>query len=133
MAVETVKTEPILDIDGTLARFGGDKELFIEMSGMLLEDAPDLLSELGRAIDAENAHDVRMRAHALKGLLLGCGGVRAAHIAQVLENAGQAANLRQAPAQFATLQDEFQQLTRALQQFRALSEVAHTSNGSPST
>jgi HPt (histidine-containing phosphotransfer) domain-containing protein len=133
MAVETVKTEPILDIDGTLARFGGDKELFIEMSGMLLEDAPDLLSELGRAIDAEDAHDVRMRAHALKGLLLGCGGVRAAHIAQVLENAGQAANLRQAPAQFATLQDEFQQLTRALQQFRALSEVAHTSNGSPST
>src|SRR5258708_2645723 len=133
MAVETVKTEPILDIDGTLARFGGDKKLFIEMSGMLLEDAPDLLSELGRAIDAEDAHDVRMRAHALKGLLLGCGGVRAAHIAQVLENAGQAANLRQAPAQFATLQDEFQQLTRALQQFRALSEVAHTSNGSPST
>jgi HPt (histidine-containing phosphotransfer) domain-containing protein len=119
MAVETVKTEPILDINGTLARFGGDKELFIEMSGMLLEDAPDLLLELGRAIDAENAHDVRMRAHALKGLLLGCGGVRAAHIAQVLENAGQAATLGQAPSQFATLQDEFKLLTRALQQYRA--------------
>jgi HPt (histidine-containing phosphotransfer) domain-containing protein len=119
MAVETVKTEPILDIDGTLARFGGDKELFIEMSGMLLEDAPGLLSDLGRAIDAENAHDVRMRAHALKGLLLGCGGVRAAHIAQVLENAGQASNLRQAASQFATLQDEFKQLARALQQYRA--------------
>ena len=119
MAVETVKTEPILDIDRTLARLGGDKDLFIEMSGMLLEDAPDLLTELGRAIDAENAHDVRMRAHALKGLLLGCGGVRAAHIAQVLENAGQASNLRQASSQFATLQDEFQQLARALQQYRA--------------
>ena len=43
MAVESAKTEPILDIDGTLARFGGDKELFIEMSGMLLEDAPGLV------------------------------------------------------------------------------------------
>ena len=59
MAVESVKTEPILDIDGTLARFGGDKDLFIEMSGMLLEDAPGLLADLGRAVDAENAHDVQ--------------------------------------------------------------------------
>lgn len=119
MGVETVKTEPILDIDGTLARFGGDKELFLEMSGMLLEDAPGLVGDLGSAVDAKNAHDVRMRAHALKGLLLGCGGVRAAHIAQVLENAGQSSDLRQAPSQFATLQDEFKQLARALQEYRA--------------
>jgi len=118
MAVETAKTEPILDIDGTLARFGGDKDLFIEMSGMLLEDAPGLVADLGHAIEAENAHDVRMRAHALKGLLLGCGGVRAAHVAQVLENAGQSSDLRQASSQFATLQDEFDQLSRALRQYR---------------
>jgi HPt (histidine-containing phosphotransfer) domain-containing protein len=77
------------------------------------------LSDLGRAIDAEDPHEVRMRAHALKGLLLGCGGVRAAHIAQVLENAGQSSNLRQAASQFATLQDEFKLLARALQQYRA--------------
>ncbi len=119
MAVESVKTEPILDIDGTLARFGGDKDLFIEMSGMLLEDAPGLLNELGRAVDAENAHNVRMHAHALKGLLLGCGGVRAAHVAQVLENAGQLSDLRQAPSYFATLRNELEQLTRAVQQYRA--------------
>src|ERR1700709_1645547 len=102
MAVESVKTTPILDIDGTLARFGGDKDLFFEMSGMLLEDAPGQLADLGGAVDAENAYDVRMRAHALKGLLLGCGGVRAAHVAQLLENAGQASDLRQAPTHFAT-------------------------------
>jgi len=119
MVVETAKTEPILDIDGALARFGGDKELFIEMSGMLLEDSPGLVADLGRAVDAKNAHDVRMRAHALKGLLLGCGGVRAAHIAQVLENAGHSSDLRPAPSQFAILQDEFEQLTHALQQYRA--------------
>jgi|SRR4051794_4611947 HPt (histidine-containing phosphotransfer) domain-containing protein len=119
MAVESVKTEPILDIDGALARFGGDKELFIEMSGILLEDAPGLLADLSRAVHADHAYDVRMRAHALKGLLLGCGGVRAAHIAQVLENAGQASDLHQAPSQLAILQNEFEQLTRALRQYRA--------------
>jgi len=118
MAVESVKTEPILDIDGALARFDGDKQLFIEMSGILLEDAPGTLDELGRAVDAQNAFDVRMRAHALKGLLLGCGGVRAAHVAQLLENAGQSSDLRQAGHYFASLQDEFQQLTRALEQYR---------------
>jgi HPt (histidine-containing phosphotransfer) domain-containing protein len=118
MAVESAKTRPILDIDGTLARFGGDKDLFIEMSGILLEDAPGVIDELGRAVDAENAHDVRMRAHALKGLLLGCGGVRAGHVAQLLENAGESCDLRQAGCHFATLRDEFQQLLRALQQYR---------------
>ncbi len=119
MVVESVKTEPILDIHGTLARFGGDKELFLEMSSMMMEDAPSVLEELGRAIDAENAHDVRMRAHALKGLLLGCGGVRAGHIAQVLENAGETSDLRNATAHFETLQREFEQLSSALQQYRA--------------
>ena len=118
MAVESAKTEPILDIDGTLARLGGDKDLFIEMIGMLLEDAPELLAALSRAVEEENAHDVRMRAHALKGLLLGCGGVRAAHIAQVLENDGQVADLHQAPAQLATLQNEFQLLMRVLERYR---------------
>jgi len=118
MAVESIKTAPILDVDGTLARLGGDKDLFVEMSGMLLEDAPDLLADLGRAVDSENAYDVRMRAHALKGLLLGCGGVRAAHVAQLLESDGQSADLRQAPSRFAALQDEFKQLTRALEHYR---------------
>jgi HPt (histidine-containing phosphotransfer) domain-containing protein len=119
MAVESVKTEPILDIHGTLARFGGDKDLFLEMSSMMLEDAPAVLGDLGRAIDAENAHDVRMRAHSLKGLLLGCGGVRAAHVAQVLENAGESSDLRNAGTHFETLQREFEQLASALQQYRA--------------
>jgi two-component system, sensor histidine kinase and response regulator len=119
MAVDSARTQPVLDFEGTLARFGGDKELFAEMSGMLLEDAPGLVTELGRAVGAENAHDVRMRAHALKGLLLGCGGVRAAHVAQLLEDAGQSSDLDKADAHFATLQDEFGQLTRALQQYRA--------------
>jgi HPt (histidine-containing phosphotransfer) domain-containing protein len=119
MTVDSVKTETILDIAGTLARFGGDKNLFVEMSGLLLEDAPGLVEDLGSAIDAQNAYDVRMHAHALKGLLLGCGGVRAAHIAQLLENAGQASDLCQAPLHFTTLRNEFELLRRALQQYRA--------------
>jgi HPt (histidine-containing phosphotransfer) domain-containing protein len=119
MAVESIKSEPILDIDGTLARFGGDKDLFVEMSGLLLEDAPKLVADLGQAVKSNNAADVRMRAHAIKGLFSGCGGVRAAHVAQQLENAGQSCDLRQASDLFSKLTIEFDALTHALQQYRA--------------
>ncbi len=116
MATESVKTEPILDVEGTLARLGGDKELFREMSGIFLEDAPELLINLDQAVAARDAYNIRMRAHALKGLLLGCGGVRAAHVAQVLENDGESAALQQTDAHLATLKKELEQLIRALQQ-----------------
>jgi two-component system sensor histidine kinase/response regulator len=119
VAVQSAKTEPILDFEGTLARFGGDKDLFVEMSGILLEDTPRLVAELGNAVRAKNATDVRMQAHALKGLLAGCGGVRSANAAQLLENAGESSNLSQAATLFATLTNEVDELTRALQQYRA--------------
>jgi HPt (histidine-containing phosphotransfer) domain-containing protein len=117
MAVEVVASGPILDVEGTLARFGGDKALFVEMSGILLADAPRLIAELGRAVVANNAVDMRMRAHAVKGLLAGCGGVRAAHVAQLMEDAGQSSDLRHVTAYFETLSNEFDQLARALQQY----------------
>ena len=40
----------------------GDKELFGEMSTILLEDAPGVLDDLGQAVDSENADAVRMKA-----------------------------------------------------------------------
>ena len=119
MAVESVNSEPVLDIDGTLARLGGDRDLFAEMVGILLEDAPKLVADLAQAVKSNNAVDVRMRAHALKGLLSGCGGVRAAHAAQQLENAGHTFDLRQAPELFSKLAIEFDALTSALEQYRA--------------
>ncbi len=119
MAVETATSDPILDIEGTLSRFGGDKELFVEMSGIVLEDAPRVMADLGRAVQANNAADVRVHAHAIKGLLAGCGGVRAARVGQALENAGQACDLSRAASLFESLTHEFDQLSRALRQYRA--------------
>jgi hypothetical protein len=71
------------------------------------------------AVKSNNALDVRMRAHAIRGLFLGCGGIRAAHVAQQLENAGQSIDLRQAPELFSALASEFDALTRALQRYHA--------------
>ena len=118
MAVESITPPPVLDLEGTLARFGGDKQLFVEMTGILLEDAPRLIEELGTAIVAKNASDVRARAHSIKGLLAGCGGVRAAKVAQALEDAGSRGDLSQTDSLVETLAAEFEQLERALNECR---------------
>ena len=119
MSVDSVASEPILDIEGTLTRFGGDKELFVEMSGIVLEDSPRLVNDLRRAVAANDAAAIRSHAHALKGLMLGCGGVRAARVAQSLENAGHGGELKNAPSLLESLVREFDQLTRALEQYRS--------------
>jgi HPt (histidine-containing phosphotransfer) domain-containing protein len=119
MAVDSRTGAPILDIEGTLARFGGDKDLFIEMSGIVLEDAPRIFSDLRRAVEANNAGAVRSHAHALKGLLAGCGGVRAASVAQVLEDAGNSGQLTDSSEMLHALEAEFVSLSRALENYRS--------------
>src|SRR3954451_16138342 len=113
MAVETLSAEPVLDYDGALARFGGDKQLFIEMAGILLEDTPQLHAELATAAAEKNASSIRSRAHALKGLVASCGGVRAAKVCQSLEDAGQSGELSQVDSLMETLDSEIEQLTAA--------------------
>ena len=119
MAVDTRSTsEPILDIKGTLARFGGDQDLFVEMSGIVLVDAPRVLSDLRDAVEANDAVAVRAQAHAIKGLVAGCGGVRAAHAAQTLEDAGNSGKLEHSSEMLQLLESEFTSLTRALNSYR---------------
>jgi HPt (histidine-containing phosphotransfer) domain-containing protein len=117
----------VLDVEGTLGRFGGDRELFIELGGMLLEDLPPLFEQLREAVRAGEARDVRSRAHALKGLVSGCGGVRAARVAQQLENAGQNEDLNAAPTLLETLSNEVDSLIAALKAY--LAEAAGAKNG----
>lgn len=119
MSIECAQLEPILDVAGTLARFGGDQNLFIEMAGILLEDAPRVLADLDLAVASHHVTSVRGCAHALKGLLAGCGGVRAAHRAQLLENAGNDGDLSHADVYLAALHDEFNKLCCALTEYRA--------------
>jgi HPt (histidine-containing phosphotransfer) domain-containing protein len=111
--------EPVLDLDGTLARLGGDRNLFAEIVAMMLEDAPRVYANLRGAVAAKDAEAVRTHAHGLKGLFAGCGGVRAARAAQSVEDAGETANLDQAVSLLGRLDNEFNDLTHALRQFRA--------------
>jgi HPt (histidine-containing phosphotransfer) domain-containing protein len=110
---------PVLDLEGALARFDGDKQLFVEMADILLEDAPRLVMDLRSAVAANDATAVEAHAHALKGLLAGCGGVRAARISQSLEKAGKSQMLNDSPAMMESLEDEMAVLTKVLRNYRA--------------
>lgn len=119
MNVESVPAGCILDVPGTLARLGGDKELFLEMAGFFAEDAPRLYNTLREAANAGDAKEVRMSAHALKGLIAGCGGVRAANAAQKVETAGQDGDLTHISSLVDSLGDELELLKQALLVYRA--------------
>jgi two-component system, sensor histidine kinase and response regulator len=109
----------VLDIEGALARLGGDKELFIEMMNFLLEDGPVLFLDLREAVTAGDSIAVERKAHALKGLLANGGGVRASQAAQFLEDAGNARNLSNAAALIESLESELSALSAAIQEYRS--------------
>ncbi|MCI0332430.1 MAG: Hpt domain-containing protein [Planctomycetes bacterium] len=110
--------DPVLDLDGALIRLGGDKELFAEMVDYLLEDVPGLFRDLRSAVHANDPIAIRMQAHALKGLVAGCGGARAASAAQLLENVGDSSELSRADELIESLDDELNLLTEALTNHR---------------
>jgi HPt (histidine-containing phosphotransfer) domain-containing protein len=117
--VQSMPTSPVLDIEAALARLGGDQDLFAELAGFAVDDLPQLLENLRDAVAATESADVRSSAHALKGLVAGCGGVRASEVAQQIETAGEAGDIHHAAALIEPLRSELELLTRALQAYRA--------------
>ena len=118
MKVDTTSPAPILDVEGTLVRLGGYKVLFVEMGSFLLEDAPPLFAALHKAVQADDAEKVENKAHALKGLLINCGGVRSSHPARLLEAAGRAGDLENAANLIDSLESELNVLMDAIRGYR---------------
>lgn len=109
-----VSSLAILDVDATVARLGGDRQLFAEMITFLLDDSPPLASRLRSAVGAGDSKAIQCGAHALRGLLLNCGGDRAAYAAQALEDAGRAHDLDRSSQLFESLNIELETLIQAI-------------------
>lgn len=118
MSVESASPAVVLDIEGALARFDGDRELFLELTTMLLEDSPQLFADLRDAVKANDSAVAESKAHALKGLLLNCGGTRSARIAQQLEDAAHTRRLEKGVEQVEALASELGLLTDAIHAYR---------------
>src|SRR5712672_649144 len=57
----------VMDVDSVLVRLGGDEDLFGAIIEICLEDAPQALDRLGKAVSAGDADAVKRTAHSLKG------------------------------------------------------------------
>jgi HPt (histidine-containing phosphotransfer) domain-containing protein len=111
-------TDAVLDADSALKRLGGDEDLFADLLSFFVEDAPSLMSDLRAGLAASDAAATRKAAHALKGLVLGCGGVRAARVAHSVEGAAEVKNLEAAESFANSLAGEIQTLNEAVADYR---------------
>jgi HPt (histidine-containing phosphotransfer) domain-containing protein len=119
MSSPSVTSAEILDVDGCLTRFGGDRGLLLEMTAMLLEDVPSLSRDLRSAVERGDSLAIAAKAHALKGLVANCGGVRAAAAAQLLEDAGHLNRLGDVPTLAESLEQELSHLIAAIREFHS--------------
>lgn len=58
----------VFDLEGTLKRLGGNRDLLADLVQMFGEDAPKLLERIADAMHSGRADSVRLGAHSLRGL-----------------------------------------------------------------
>jgi CheY-like chemotaxis protein len=87
-------TRKVLDTSYLPRVLGGSLEVLWEAVGSFLEDSPDLLAEVDRAVSDNNLEQVRRSAHAVAGAAAMVGGQRLSRLAFALEAAAQARDLQ---------------------------------------
>ena len=92
-----------LDKAVALERLGGDEELLKEVAAIFLDEYPTLLTEIGAAIQAQNADKMERAAHSLKGSVSNFGSDAAWQAAYEMEKMGRANDLTNAELAYARL------------------------------
>jgi HPt (histidine-containing phosphotransfer) domain-containing protein len=116
-------TSAAFDLDATLNRLDGDRLLFRELIGFFLEDSPKVFEQLKASLRDGNLSAIERAAHALKGLTANVGSGPASLLAGRIEESARKNELTTAAAALGELEQELARLMKALEDFRALSEV----------
>ena len=111
----------IYDYDGSFRRMGNDRELFIEMVGLLRTDAPHLLAALAAAHKEGDAPRMQRAAHTLKGLAANFGAQRAVAAAAEAERLAKANQSAGMPAAITEVEESLDELIAALAPSREMS------------
>ena len=93
-----------MDRDTALARVGGDLDLLKEIAGLFLDEYPEALGEMHKALNTGDAKSLERTAHGLKGSVANFGARSAVDAAFELEQLGRAHKLDQAPQALAALE-----------------------------
>ena len=109
----------VFNYETTLARLGGDSDLFREMVAYFGEDVPLLIESARAALARGDRREMERAAHSLKGLAANFGGERCLAAAREVERLGPEGNRKEIAAALARLEIELNQLTSALQALTA--------------
>jgi CheY-like chemotaxis protein len=82
-----------IDQGALLARMEGDRALLAEVVSIFLAEAPGMLADLRRALDAGDAMALQRTAHNCKGAVAIFGAARASESAQALETLGRSGSV----------------------------------------
>ena len=89
-----------------------------ELIDVFLEDVPQRIAELEKAITNSDAVLLTRAAHTIKGSCSNFGAAGLGQVAQKMEQQGKAAAFADAAATLPALRTEFALVTEALQQYR---------------
>ncbi|HEX3997103.1 MAG TPA: Hpt domain-containing protein [Pirellulales bacterium] len=107
------------NLEATLKRLDGDRELFRELIGFFFEDSPTVYEQLQASMRDGNPAAVERAAHSLKGLAANVGSGPASLVAARIEDNARNKDLKGAGESLPELHCELARLKAALEQFRA--------------
>jgi len=110
---------PVLDVAELRDRLGDDDELVADVIRLYLDDYPQRLDAMARAIQARDLARLRAEAHALKGSASSLAGGRVADAARQLEAVAETGDIALAGQRLASLASEAELLAAALRELQA--------------
>jgi CheY-like chemotaxis protein len=119
----------VFDEAAALARVDGDVGFLRELAGLLAEDAPQLLAQVGEATAAGDAVRIEKTAHRLKGALIPFCSADAFEAAQTLEDIGHSGKLGPAKQKFHDLENHLDRLLASIAEFVAAGKDAAANPG----
>jgi signal transduction histidine kinase/DNA-binding response OmpR family regulator len=108
-------TEDCFDRQAALTNLEGDNNLLRELALLFLDDLPQQMEALRRAVDSGRYHDLERLAHRLKGSVGNFAAKPAFETASCLEEVARQADSQQIPQAINALEVEIQRLRDALE------------------
>jgi len=122
---ETRRDGAAFDYEKSLARLGGDPDLFREIVSLFLEDSPELVDRARRTLRERDFPELERAAHSLKGLSVNFDAQRLAAAALCIEQHAHDRDFERAAACFPDLEQEYAKLQSELLIFQRSSQARH--------
>ncbi|MBF0519357.1 MAG: response regulator [Nitrospirae bacterium] len=119
--LEAVRAEKpkliVFDIEETLSRFDGDKELLRKLCGAFLEDAPRQIKKLKDLLKGDDVHAIEAQAHTIKGMSANIGGSFVRNEALRMELAARKPDLEKIRTIYPKMESEMDVLIAAVKEY----------------